>query len=64
MPGLSETGCLYEQYQTIERVLQAQGYGPLSKFLKEPRRHTPLSAYPYAPGYLDMLEQWLTVLPG
>ena len=63
MPGVSQTGCVSETEQTFERVLQAQGYWPLSEAAKrierEPGPHTPLSAWPYAPGYLDMLEEWL-----
>jgi len=63
MPGVSETGCISEVEQTMEQVLQAQGYGPPSEAAKrieqEPGPHTPLSAWPYPPRYLDMLEEWL-----
>jgi hypothetical protein len=59
----SETGCVFEEGQTIERVLKEQGYGPLEESLalvqQEPGQHTPLSAWPYAPGYLDLIEEWL-----
>jgi hypothetical protein len=59
----TQTGCLEEQTQTIEQVLQDQGYGSSDEtfalILKEPGKHTPLSAWPYAPGYLDMIEEWL-----
>jgi hypothetical protein len=47
-------------------VLQEQGYGSLDEtlalFQQEPGRHTPLRAWPYAPGYLDMIEAWLREL--
>jgi hypothetical protein len=59
----SETGCIFEEGQTLERVLGEQGYGTLEESLaliqQEPRQHTPLSAWPYAPGYLDLIEEWL-----
>jgi hypothetical protein len=63
----SETGCISEEGQTLERVLKEQGYGPLEESLalvqQEPGQHTPLSAWPYAPEYLDMIEEWLRGLP-
>jgi hypothetical protein len=61
--GMSETSCINEQDETFEQVLQEQGYGPLAEslaaFQREPGQHTPLSAWPYVPGYLDLLEEWL-----
>jgi pimeloyl-ACP methyl ester carboxylesterase len=61
--GASETGCMAETDQTIRQVLQDQGYWPQGvfeeRFLREPGPHTPLSAWPYAPGYLDLIEEWL-----
>ena len=52
--------------KTFDQVLQEQGYGPqdesLALFQREPGQHTPLSAWPYAPGYLDLIEEWLTGL--
>ena len=51
---------------TFDRVLQEQGYGPFEEsfalFQQEPGQHTPISAWPYAPGYLDLIEEWLTGL--
>lgn len=59
----SESSCINDQAETIDQVLQEQGYGPqdesLALFQREPGQHTPLSAWPYAPGYLDMIEEWL-----
>ena len=61
--GMSETSCINKQGETFEQVLQEQGYGPLAEslalFQREPGQHTPLSAWPYAPGYLDLMESWL-----
>jgi len=64
--AVSATGCIAETQQTIEKVLQDQGYWPLSeaerRFVQEPGQHTPMSAYLYAPGYLDLIEGWLADL--
>jgi pimeloyl-ACP methyl ester carboxylesterase len=63
----SETSCLKNQEGTFDQVLQEQGYGPLDEslalFQREPGQHTPLSAWPFAPGYLDLIEKWLRGLP-
>jgi len=65
--ALSETSCINDQEGTFDRVLQEQGYGPLGEslalFQREPGQHTPLSAWPFAPGVLDMIEEWLRGLP-
>lgn len=65
--ALSKTGCISEEVQTIERVLEERGYGTLEETIaliqQEPGQHTPLSAWPYAPEYLDLIEEWLTNLP-
>ena len=63
----SQTGCLEEQAQTFEQVLRDQGIESISEFQtvttgKEPGKHMPFSAWPYAPGYLDLIEEWLTGL--
>ena len=64
---VSESSCINEQMKTIDQVLQEQGYGPLEEslalFQREPGQHTPLSALPYAPGYLDLIEEWIRGLP-
>jgi pimeloyl-ACP methyl ester carboxylesterase len=67
MPGVSATGCTAETQQTVEKMLQEQGYNSLDEafalFQEEPGQHSLLSAYPYAPGYLDLIEEWLRGLP-
>jgi hypothetical protein len=59
----SETGCVSEEDQTVERLLEEQGYGTLEETVsliqQEPGQHTPLSAWPYMPAYLDLIEEWL-----
>jgi uncharacterized protein len=63
----SESSCLNEHMKTFDQVLQEQGYRPMDEsfalFQQEPGQHTPFSAWPYAPGYLDLIEEWLTSLP-
>jgi uncharacterized protein len=62
----AESSCIDEQAKTFDRVLQEQGYGSLDEtlalFQQEPGQHTPLRAWPYAPGYLDLIEAWLREL--
>jgi uncharacterized protein len=62
----SESRCLNEQEGMFDQVLQEQGYGPMEEsfvlFQQEPGQHTPLSAWPYVPEYLDMIEEWLREL--
>jgi len=63
MLGVSESSCINEQMKTFDQVLQEQGYGSLDEtlvlFQQEPGQHIPLSAWPYTPGYLDLIEEWL-----
>jgi hypothetical protein len=63
----SESSCRNDQEEMFSQVLQEQGYGPMEEslalFQREPGQHTPLSAWPYAPGYLDLIEEWLRGLP-
>ena len=62
----SETGCMSEEDQTVVRLLEEQGYGTLEETVsliqQEPGQHTPLSAWPFVPEYLDLIEDWLTGL--
>ena len=58
----SETGCISEEGQTGERVLGEQGFtledlNALDP--KDPVQFTLGSAWPYAPEYLDLIEEWL-----
>jgi len=59
----SDSSCINDQDETFDQVLQEQGYGPqdesLALFQREPGQHTPLSVWPYAPEYLDLIEEWL-----
>jgi hypothetical protein len=58
----SETGCIYEEGQTLERLLKEQGltWEDLNSLEpKDPLLLTLGSAYPYAPEYLDLIEEWL-----
>ena len=74
LPGLNhymaatESTCLKDHMKTFKQVLQDQGYGsvddPFALLSKKPGKHTPLSAFPYAPVYLDMIEEWLRDLHG
>lgn len=63
----SETGCPADDLQWVEQYVKTLGYGSLSE-AQEALRGDPynpklLSAYPYAPGYLDLIEGWLRSLP-
>jgi len=69
LPGInhfmvaSESSCIEKQMQTFYQVLQDQGYGSIDEayqlFQQEPGQHTPLSAVPSAPEYLDLIDEWL-----
>jgi len=60
---MSDSTCIAEQQEAFVHVLQEQGYWPLEESLaliqREPGKHTPLSALPVAPEYLDLIEEWL-----
>jgi uncharacterized protein len=58
----SETGCILEEGQTIERILKEQGFTLEDLDALDP--HDPVlltlgSAFPYKAGYLDLIEDWL-----
>jgi len=69
LPGInhfmfaSESSCIDKQMQTFNQVLHDQGYGSMDEafklFQQEPGKHTPLSALPSAPEYLELIEEWL-----
>ncbi|HSR32889.1 MAG TPA: alpha/beta fold hydrolase [Anaerolineae bacterium] len=62
----SETGCVSEERQTVERVLEKQGFTLEDLDALDPQdpvQFTLASAWPYAPEYLDLIEEWLTNLP-
>lgn len=60
---MSDSTCIDKQLETLGHVLQEQRYESpdeaLALFQREPGKHTPLSAVPIAPEYLDLLEEWL-----
>jgi hypothetical protein len=60
---VTETGCIRETNQMVEQVVRDQGYTSPDEFLQDPEQ-IPLSALPYAPGYLDLIEEWLRDLHG
>ena len=58
----SETGCIFEEAQTVERVAEEQGFTFKDLNALDPQDPVLLtlgSAWPYAPGYLDLIEEWL-----
>ena len=58
----SETGCISEEGQTLERVLEEQGFTLEDLDALDPQDpvlFTLGSAWPYAPAYLDLIEEWL-----
>jgi hypothetical protein len=59
----SESTCIRDQYKIFEQILHDQGYGSINEAYKliqqEPGQHTPLSALPTAPEYLELIEEWL-----
>jgi uncharacterized protein len=59
---LSETGCVSEEGQTVERVLEEQGFTLEDLNSLDPQDPVLLtlgSAWPYVPRYLDLIEEWL-----
>jgi hypothetical protein len=62
----SETGCISEEGQILERVLAEQGFTWEDLETLDPQDPVLLtlaSAFPYVPAYLDLIEEWLTGLP-
>lgn len=55
---VTETGCMRETSQLLEQVVRDQGYTSPDEFLHDPEQ-MPLSALPFVPGYLDLIEEWL-----
>jgi pimeloyl-ACP methyl ester carboxylesterase len=58
----SKTGCVSEEGQTVERVLGKQGFTLEDLNSLDPQDPILLtlgSAWPYAPEYLDLIEEWL-----
>jgi pimeloyl-ACP methyl ester carboxylesterase len=58
----SETGCMFETGQTIERVVEEQGFTQEDFEALDPQDPvllTVASTLPYVPAYLDLIEEWL-----
>jgi uncharacterized protein len=58
----SETGCISEEGQRLERILAKQGFTLEDLDALDPQDPVLLtlgSAWPYAPEYLDLIEEWL-----
>jgi len=58
----SETGCISEEGKILERVLADQGFAFEDLDALDPQDPVLLTlgrTWPYAPGYLDMIEEWL-----
>ncbi len=58
----SKTGCISDEGQTIERVLEEQGFTLEDLNSLDPQDPILLtlgSAWPYTPKYLDMIKEWL-----
>ena len=58
----SETGCISEEGQILERVIAEQGFTWEDLDALDPQDPVLLtlaSAFPYVPAYLDLIEEWL-----
>ncbi len=60
---MSKTGCPEDQLAQLEQYVKSLGFVSLQAaqeaFLANPDDPQLLEAYPYAPGYLDLIEEWL-----
>jgi hypothetical protein len=62
----SETGCISEEGETLERVARDRGFTLEELDALDPQDPVLLtlgSAWPYAPEYLDLIEEWIRGLP-
>ena len=61
--AVSETGCPDEDLQRFEQYVKTLGYASISKaqeaVLKDPYKPGLISDPPFAPGFLDLMEEWL-----
>ena len=61
--AVSETGCPAEDQQMFEEYMKSLGYGSISEaqeaVLKDPYKPGLIRDPPFAPGYLDLTEEWL-----
>ena len=57
---VSETGCPDDDLRWLEEYVKARGYESLSAAMAAIQENPELmSQFPYAPGYLDLIEEWL-----
>ena len=60
---VSESGCPKDQFEQLEQYVKSLGFASLQEaqeaFLANPDDPRMLEAYPFAPGYLDLIEEWL-----
>jgi uncharacterized protein len=65
--AVSETGCPADDVQWLDHYVKTLGYVSVSQaqeaLRKDPYDPELLRLYPYAPGYLDLIEGWLRDLP-
>jgi uncharacterized protein len=65
--AVSETGCPADDLQWVEQYVKTLGYESVNEALaalrEDPYNPESLSLYPYAPGYLNLIEDWLKGLP-
>jgi len=60
---VSETGCPEDDLRWLEEYVKARGYESLSAAMAAIKKNPELmSQFPYAPGYLDLIEEWLSGL--
>ena len=60
---MSKTGCPEDQLAQLEQIVKSQGFTSLQEakeaYLANPEDPRLLEALPFAPGYLDLIEEWL-----
>ena len=60
---ISETGCPDQDSQWFDQYVKTLGYGSVDEALaalqNDPSNPELLSKFPFAPGYLDLIEEWL-----
>lgn len=60
---VSESGCPKDQLEQLEQYVRSLGFVSLQEaqeaFLANPDDPWMLEAYPFAPGFLDLIEEWL-----
>ncbi len=61
---VSETGCPDEDQRWLEAYARDRGYESLAAAMVAIQENPELmSQFPFAPGYLDLIEDWLSDLP-